>query len=272
MYRVRGQRWRRWGIANAFANAGNLATLATGVALATTPAGNGTVPQAEINTLANILAACVNSSSACSTLLNTATADGTATGTKATDTTSAAINIAHNPGANVAGLYGLASGTSPFAPGLSAVPNDWTVGLSFVESSVPGAGFEAQPSAIAIDSSGNAWIANFGDNSVTELSNVGAVLSGANGFTSGGLNGPEGIAIDSSDNVWITNETGNSVTKLSSTGVPIFASGGYAGGGLNGPGGIAIDSSSNAWIANFGNYTGNNLRGDAYQIPSSLSR
>ena len=59
------------GIANAFANAANLETIGTGVALATTPAGNGTVPQAEINTLANILAACVNSNgtgSACSTL------------------------------------------------------------------------------------------------------------------------------------------------------------------------------------------------------------
>ncbi len=36
------------GIANAFANATNLASISTGAALATTPAGNGTVPQAEI--------------------------------------------------------------------------------------------------------------------------------------------------------------------------------------------------------------------------------
>ena len=45
------------GIANAFATVPNLETLGTGEALATTPAGNGTVPQSEINTLANILAA-----------------------------------------------------------------------------------------------------------------------------------------------------------------------------------------------------------------------
>lgn len=44
------------GIANAFANAANLADITTGNALTITPAGNGTVPQQTINTLANILA------------------------------------------------------------------------------------------------------------------------------------------------------------------------------------------------------------------------
>jgi hypothetical protein len=241
------------GVANAFANAGNLATLATGVALATTPAGNGTVPEAEINTLADILAECVEASASSNTLLSVTTADGTVTGTKAADTATAAINIAHHPGANVAALYELA-GSPMFTPKLTAQPNDFTVGLNF-----SGAGYQALPSAIAIDSSGNAWIANFGDNSVTELSSAGVNLSGTNGFTGGGLNGPEGIAIDSSDNAWVTNGTGNSVTKLSSSGVPISPSSGYTGGALNGPRAIAVDGAGNAWIANFGNYLGNNV-------------
>ena len=124
------------GIANAFANAGNLVNLPTGAALATTPAGNGTVPQAEINTLGNVLAACVNSNGAltggasptgCYTLLAIALAGGT-TGAEPGDTASAAINIAHNPGVNIASLYGLAAGTPPFAPGLTSPPNDWTLG------------------------------------------------------------------------------------------------------------------------------------------------
>src|ERR1039458_7169186 len=95
------------GIANAFANSANLAGISTGVALATTPAGNGTVPQSEINTLANILAACVNSTgpsfAACSTLFSNAESAGSS-GTAPTDTATAAINIAHNPGANIAAL------------------------------------------------------------------------------------------------------------------------------------------------------------------------
>src|ERR1019366_1088135 len=54
------------GIANAFANVGNLETLGTGAALTKTPAGNGTGPQSEINTLANILANCTSTGAASS--------------------------------------------------------------------------------------------------------------------------------------------------------------------------------------------------------------
>jgi hypothetical protein len=104
------------GIANAFANAANLASLSTGEALTTTPAGNGAVPQAEINTLANILASCVNTASTCSTLMGAATADGTATGTKPKDTATAAINIAHNPAASYSTLNSLSTLTPIFLP------------------------------------------------------------------------------------------------------------------------------------------------------------
>lgn len=122
-------------IANAFANAANLETLSTGTALATTPAGDGTVPQSEINTLANILAACVNTtgptSTGCMTLFANATADGTSTGAQPTDTATAAINIAHYLGTNVANLFGLSTGTPPFEPGLTSPPSDWKVTLSY---------------------------------------------------------------------------------------------------------------------------------------------
>ncbi len=69
-------------VPNAFASVTNLESLSTGVALATTPppASNGVVPQAEIDTLADILAACVNSSgpgsTPCSSLFGLATNGG----------------------------------------------------------------------------------------------------------------------------------------------------------------------------------------------------
>src|ERR1700722_16066261 len=105
------------GIANAFGNLVNLAD-STGAALPTTPAGNGAVPQSEINTLANMLAACIalTSSNSCSSLFENATADGTANGAQPIDTATAAINIAHHPGANVAELYTLGSAASAFTP------------------------------------------------------------------------------------------------------------------------------------------------------------
>ena len=89
------------GVQNAFANAANMAKLVNGTAYATTPGGNGIVPQSEINTLANILASCVNCSDTapgqCPTIFAKATADGTTGGTQPTETASAAINIVHNP-------------------------------------------------------------------------------------------------------------------------------------------------------------------------------
>src|ERR1035438_3040948 len=102
------------GMANAAATAANLANIGSGGV-------GGTVSSVpEVYTLADILAACVNSSgpgsTSCSTLFSNATADGTPGGAQPTDTATAAINIAHHPGANVAPLYGLATSTAPFQP------------------------------------------------------------------------------------------------------------------------------------------------------------
>jgi hypothetical protein len=235
------------GIANAFANATNLETISTGVAPATTPAGNGTVPQAEINTLANILAACVNSNgtgSACTMLFTNATADGTTTGTQPTDTATAAINIAHNPAVNIGSLYGLASGTPPFAPALTVQPHDFTVALKLT-----GGGLK-EPAGIAVDGYGNAWVGNAGGKSVTELSSAGGFLSGSGGYTGGGLKSPGEVAIDGSGNAWVTNN--GSIVEFSNTGAVLSGASGYTGTVPGNPAGIAIDGSGNVWAVNGG--------------------
>jgi hypothetical protein len=247
------------GIANAFANAANLETLGTGTALATTPAGNGTVPQAEINTLANILAACVNSSrtgSACMTLFANATVDGTTTGAQPTDTASAAINIAHNPGANVAALYGIATGTPQFGPALTAQPNDLTIALSFTGGGMNSTEF------IAIDASGSVWVMStdlnvfFCNGALTKLSSSGAVLSGALGYLYGsGLSCPYGLAVDGSGNAWVVASSAeNAIGEFSNSGTLVSSSGGYTG-GLNDPELIAIDGSGNPWVTWSDGYT-----------------
>jgi len=237
------------GIANAFANVTNLETLGTGVALTTTASG-GTVPQMEINTLADILAACVNttgpSSTACMQLFTNAQSNGS-TGITPTETATAAINLAHNPGITSGPLYGyfsLVLPTSPFQPTLSSSPNDFTIALNFT------AGGISTPTAIAIDGSGDAWIANNGSTaSVTELSPLGAALN-SSPFTVGGLQTPYSIAIDLSGNAWIANYT-SSITGLSSTGSALTNSP-YSGGGVNQPEGIAVDGSNRIITGNYG--------------------
>jgi streptogramin lyase len=241
------------GIKNAFANAANLNNLSAGTALTVTPAGNGVVPQAAIYTLADILATCINSTgsisgptnpTACYTLFTSATSNGTSTGAQPTETATAAINIAHYPGSNVAVLSGLVTAQNPFGPTLLAPINDFTIGLQLTSDDL------AAPNSIAIDGFGQAWVANNGASSVTEFSPSSAVLSGSTGYTGGGLLLPDTIAIDSLNNVWVTNYYGNNVTELTNSGTPATNSP-FSGGGLHTPYGIAIDGFNNVWVTNY---------------------
>jgi streptogramin lyase len=241
------------GIANAFANAGNLATLSTGVALATTPAGNGAVPQAEINTLANILAACVNSSgpvnaTPCLTLFTSALAGGT-TGAQPGDTATAAIDIAHNPAANVAALYGLSTANPPFGAALKSQPNDFTIALNFT------GGAMNSPAGLGVDSEGNVWVASY-FNTATAFSPLGKPLL-PQGISGAGLSASYGLAVDANNNAWIPNEpslsvAGNSVSVVNESGQSVAGSGGYTGGGLDYPIAVAIDTDTSVWVVDYG--------------------
>ena len=238
------------GMNNASLTMANLETLSTGVAVDYTPGANGgfgTVPQSEIDTLANILAACINStgptSSSCTTLFANAKNGSTAP----TDTATAAINIAHNPGANVANLFGLQTPTSPFQPMLSApAPNDFAISISY-----SGGGL-LNPFGIAVDGSGNVWVTNPSVNEISEFSPTGVAITTTNGFAGGGLDSPRDIAVDAAGDVWVTNATGSRLSEFNSSGGAISTASGYTGGGLNGSYGIAIDASGNVWSANFG--------------------
>jgi DNA-binding beta-propeller fold protein YncE len=187
------------------------------------------VPQSEINTLADILAACVNvtdatyeganhNSSACSTLFGAATSDGTPSGTQPSDTATAAINIAQHPGANVGTLYDLATATAPFQPILSGSsgydgPNDWTIAITYSGGSLHG------PHGLAIDSAGYVWVANQARNCISQFNfngvpgaedgydGNGSDPSGCGNETSGGgIAGPSFIAFDPTGQyIWIAN-------------------------------------------------------------------
>ena len=233
------------GIANAFANATNLADIASGSALATTPAGNGTVPQQEINTLANILASCVNStgpgSATCTALFSNAMSGG-ASGTTASDTATAAINIAHNPVATVAALYGIVPTTPPFAPTLAVQPSDFTLTLTFTGGGI------ASANHIAIDSTGSVWTSN--STALAKLSSLGAALSPSTGYTDPSLNGAAGLAIDFSDNVWATNSNAQSLSEFSAVGQFLTTAISPVG-TLYTSNTVAIDPTGNLWVPIF---------------------
>lgn len=254
------------GLTNAFATVNNLVNIGTGQALTTTPAyatvpvpctatptsctPNDTfrsiVPYDVINTLANVLASCVNtdgvSNPACSNLFaitggslalpagsNGVVGIGASGTAGATNTADAALYIAHNPGLpnvnnfttnNLSALFNLTTSTAPFGPALTAVPNDYTLTLNFVGGGLGGVKSTSTSGAayLAIDQNGNIWLPSTLRSTVTELSNLGAPLS--------------------------------PTTKINvSTGAyrPTLV-GGFTG-GLGQPTRIAIDLSGNAWVA-----------------------
>jgi len=255
------------GVQNAFGTVANLVSLGTGDVPATTPPGNGVPPKQELYTLADILAACVNSSGSSSSACTTLFANAMNGNVAPTDTATAAINIAHDPGANISALFGLVVPGAPFQPTLSSAPNDFTVAIQYSGGGLDGSGFA--PEGIAIDSSGDVWVPNYNSNSVSKFTYNGTVLChappcGSSGFTGAGLNQPTSVAVDIYGNAWVANygviantDPGLwSISEFTAEGGELNGPPGFAGSGLNSPYGIAIDNLSNTWVSNFG---GNNL-------------
>jgi hypothetical protein len=143
-------------IQNAFANANNIVDITSGTAYATLPAGNGTGAPNTLNTIANVLAACIDtdgpSSTNCQTLFTLAKTNGS-TGTAPTDTATAAINIAHNQGTNVAALFSLLGTTQAFQPSYSTAPADFCLPIHFTSPEL------GTVNGVAMDSLGDVWLA-----------------------------------------------------------------------------------------------------------------
>jgi len=261
------------GLLNAAANVNNLVDVSTGAAPGPLAPAGAVLPIAKINTLADILAACVNTSGAgaCQSLFAAATPSS---GTAPANTLDAAVDIASNPANSIAALYAIPSATAPFQPSLGAAPADWMLAVSYT-----GAGLE-NPTSIAIDAVGNVWAANYHSSEspswVAELSATGAPLSPAGGFTGGGLNQSYGLAVSGSGGVWVTDEVSpgvngghGSLTVLNPSGKIVSGTGGYYNGGVYFPVAIAGDTDGSVWTANYGNSTASHLSAGGSAISSN---
>ncbi len=256
------------GITNAFATAANLVSINSGTANTTLTQGATTVtPEAtKVNTIANILASCVDSLGAsdpnhnCSTLFSDVTptyAPGSTStsATAPTDVLQAAVYMSLNPtsnnantsATNMAALYGLSQGTGAPYSGVATAPTDWTIGIAYTNATAL-----AYPQNVAIDSQGNVWVANNqsgASGSLSELSPNGtALLSAVStiGGQSATASNPRNLAIDLSDNAWMTSSTSSGyVFEYNQAGTVSGAfptsKSGYA---------IAIDKTSDVYVYN----------------------
>ncbi len=132
----------------------------------------------------------------------------------------------------------------------------------------------SDPTAVAVDSAGDLYIADFGNNRVRMVSPSGVITtiagngtfgdSGDNGpATAAAISGPAGIAVDAAGDVFLTDPFHGLVRKVSPSGViTTVAGGGEPGvlgdGGpatdatLTDPEGIAVDAFGDLFIADFG--------------------
>jgi hypothetical protein len=250
------------GLQNAAAAAGNLASISTGMAPAAKSISGITLPTSEMNTLANILAACVNTnvsgvpSTTCATLLAAATPPGTSP-VPPTDTFQAAIDIALNPGNKVSNLFALSTPSAPYQPALTTAPGDFVLGIQYTGGVI---GISAGSQGLDIDAQGNAWVAIQGSpggrgvtavpGGLVQISPSGVVTPSSTVYLSGMVQ-PQVVAINSSGVVAITDDatSGYNVLEYSpNSGVPVgFTS--LSTSLLSAPTGIAFDNrDSSLWV------------------------
>jgi len=257
------------GLQNAYISSANLAdTNASNLSMSGNPSqflpSGGSCPGSNncdalerLNTLANILAGCVGStgpsSNACAALMCDATPGLTYTGSCSetptiTDTLGAAYLIVTNPVNNASALFGLAAST-PFSPVLESAPDGWEMALEFAQF---GAAFE-EPFSVALDGSDNVFVANYGGNSVSELTAASNYNTGLKFAPSGAsFDGPASLAVDGSGNIFVANYLGSSVSEL--TAASNYTTGYHfapSGASFEGPASLAVDGSGNVFAANY---------------------
>jgi hypothetical protein len=231
------------GLTNAFATVNKLVNIGNGYMPGSTLPTGATEPSALLNTLADILASCVNtnglggSSNTCSMLFGNATPPG---GSTPADTLTAVLDIAKNPSNNASMLFPLATPSAPYQPTLPAAPSAYTVSIRYAPT-----GTFSTPSASAVDASGNVWVTNSGNNTIAVL---GATTGIPTIYSGGGLNAPSGIAFDASGNAWVPNQGNSTLSAFTASGTGSVA----LTSNLNAPTAVAIDGQGVIWLTNSG--------------------
>jgi sugar lactone lactonase YvrE len=131
------------------------------------------------------------------------------------------------------------------------------------------------PQAVAVDTSGNVYVADTNNNTIRKIDSAGNVttLAGSPGVTGSAdgtgsaaqFNFPSGVAVDTSDNVYVADQGNSTIRQITSGGVVTTLAGSAGNFGsadgtgsaalFNAPSGVAVDTSGNVYVADTVNGT-----------------
>ncbi len=119
-----------------------------------------------------------------------------------------------------------------------------------------GSGF-SNPFGVAVDGSGNVFVADYGNSAMKEIVAVGGVIPAnptINTLGSGFVN-PIGVAVDGSGNVFVGDSGNNAVKEIVAVGgvIPANPTINTLGSGFGNPRGVAVDGSGNVFVADYAN-------------------
>jgi phospholipase C len=114
-----------------------------------------------------------------------------------------------------------------------------------------------------VDSAGDVWVADTGQDQIVEFSPAGRELQsfGSAGSGNGQLDQPQGLAFDASGDVWVADQDNNRVEEFSATGAYLGQQ------PVASPFSIAIDAAGNLWVSSPSYADGNAV----WEINPSLS-
>mgnify|MGYP000863199809 CR=1 FL=1 len=197
--------------------------------------------------------------------------EGSADGTG----TAASFNYPYGVAVDGSGNVYVADGSNHLIRKITSAGVVTTLAGSGSSGSANGTGTAASfnyPSSVAVDGSGNVYVADYYNSLIRKITSAGVVTTLAGSGSYGSINGtgtaasfdmPYGVAVDGSGNVYVGDKDNHLIRKITSAGVVTTLAGTGSQGSADGTGtaasfdnprGVAVDGSGNVYVADTYNH------------------